>query len=828
MGLFGPTISEKLQATIQRSKPNLSVKLPSQTTPDYSTTAGLSITQQKELQKKYAAEGGYQPGFSYTSYSIPPSLREEGRPEFVRDPAEGVIYHVSSREGQQLLQNYYARQERTRQQEAVEDLSVTQAAAEAQTLSEKEVTRVPPIAPEPMPVSFQVEGKPVPPPKPKKIEIKIEPPPKPVPVVVPQRKAIELTPIGAKRYVKSRVIESTGIPDVSAQLVGYRETKSPRALAKAAMLGQQAAQFGVVTGGVRAITAPVAYAFGAAGEKFIPPKTQVLGIKKPQLVSGLEFAGEWAGLTGAFRFPGIEQAPKKLLRTSYYSLGSFARGKGAVFYPELTTKEALLAPKGQVELGKYIQPKSFKPVEKPVKPLTKAEISNLLDAKPSKPTIKTYRQFMPRDISAAEKRALPELGGYVAPKSFEPKVVSQPVVKGMQTVQIQKTVPKQKLFMPEGFPGGGITGDPVVFGIEKSTPISYAIPESYVKLSKGLPKIKPVVGIAAPVSVSIIKPRAPKASALSFKIYEGPKFDVPETGPKLRSYLKETPILKELSKTVPMETRKIVPIMVGVKPDVGLTFKQAKRLSSVGNLKTPVKEAVVSRVSKDIIPRTVPKTPVKESVISGVFEDVIPRVIPREKTIPTVAEVSKVITETIPKIKTRSIKRLRTIYQFPKVIEYPKIREPVTKPKSLTFPKIYVKPLVPILVKPFVRPKYSRGFFPITRKAGKEIPLTRYPVSKEAARAIAIANVIGSPRASYKLVEARAPAVKVAVPRLPKGAEAMFKPAKTLPGFFVEKPKYRIKEPGELAGITAKGLAALASPYARKKKKKSRRFYFGL
>jgi hypothetical protein len=203
--------------------------------------------------------------------------------------------------------------------------------------------------------------------------------------------------------------------------------------------------------------------------------------------------------------------------------------------------------------------------------------------------------------------------------------------------------------------------------------------------------------------------------------------------------------------------------------------------------------------------------------------DVVPKVKVSEKevskTMERIAQRFKTSFKETPSLAVRVTARARTAEQQAMRFVMPPVFVKVPKPPRV--PPIFSPPFVPL--PSFKKPLPVRGlagFIPITRRAGKEVALTDFPVSKEAARAIAIANVVASPRASFKLLKAKGPPVKVAYPKLPAGVMQMFRPAKTLPGFYVEKMKYRIDQPGEFAGITAKGLEALASPFARKRKKK--------
>jgi len=304
-------------------------------------------------------------------------------------------------------------------------------------------------------------------------------------------------------------------------------------------------------------------------------------------------------------------------------------------------------------------------------------------------------------------------------------------------------------------------------------------------------------------------------------IQQGLLFDI-SGEQKLNIYISNLPqqnAIGQFAKTrqkTPMEKELDRSVGGGIKLGTYTGTQLIPKLAYAMGIKTPQdeKQRQKEMLGISIKPKEMPSISTKS--IMGISTKIIPQQRQKINFRQSQAQFESQLQKMLPRMATQTMQRQLIITTA------------TTKEKARQKPPILkLPPLLPSFggFSPKKAQKLLPGFFPIIRRAGKEIALTKFPVSKEAARAIAIANVIGSPQASYKLL-AGGPARKAKAPKLPAGIGRMFRPAKTLPGFFVEKAKYRIDMPGEYAGITMKGLATLASPFYRKSRSRKAGWLF--
>jgi len=681
---------------------------------------------------------------------------------------------------------------------------------------------------------------------------RVKAPPEPVPV---ERKPFRFEPEAAKEYVR-REFESPEIERAWETGVGL---VAPLHLKPLTLLG---------TKGMRSAVRSVGWAFGAAGEKYVPERLDIeyrvspitrgayvtptgwpvppgvvkVRVRKKEALETLAFAGEYAGWMGILQ--PITAVPKKAPK-AYKPLGE--HGGIRIF-----KKKGLKLPTKvqRVEAGKYLEPArgleyEEKMLERALKP-PKFKPKLKVPIKPFKPTV--FKVKKPPALPHKLKGRVPELGKYlepVKPLTYEEKMLERalkPVskikaikfkpIKWKPTIAKPKKVPK--------FSEYAVKGKMVELTryLEPKRPLQYeekvfqkilkAQAKQVVPTTAGLRKAKamPVKEFALkvekivkppPIKIKPIKvmPKVEETKTLFFmpliykawpRAYYKTKLRPPKT--ILKPKIKLSPIEKQLKESV--VTRPKLGRFIRISPRV----REAMRVISIP--KPKAKRIVKPAVAVSEIIRIKELDRVKEAekvlAIPKIREIVMPRerAKAREKQAVREKEIIKQLTKTLPRVFPKA--KEPPIYKEPIKVPLPKVPLPFWWPPSP--PAIYEQPLA----------SFVAGFIPLTRRAGKVVPLTPFPVSKEAASAIAIMTVAGTPRASYKLLGVGRPARKIAFPRIPFGAARMFMPAKTLPGWMVEKPKYRIREREEMLGIPYAGLKKLAQfPWLRKAKKKRRR-----
>lgn len=188
--------------------------------------------------------------------------------------------------------------------------------------------------------------------------------------------------------------------------------------------------------------------------------------------------------------------------------------------------------------------------------------------------------------------------------------------------------------------------------------------------------------------------------------------------------------------------------------------------------------------------------------------------------------ISKLRVGTMPAIKiapiTRVLQKVRPDYKItlPPIVIPPVIVPPIKTPPPVWFPQIKPFKSLPKLK----TPKMS-GFRLEVKRQGKWRPTFRGAVfTEKSAKGLAQQLVGGTSLASFRI--SKAYGVPKMVSGLPTFKASQFrmpvrKGKKIASGVYVEKTKFRIDTPGELKGITLKGLKALELyPALRKKKKK--------
>lgn len=152
-----------------------------------------------------------------------------------------------------------------------------------------------------------------------------------------------------------------------------------------------------------------------------------------------------------------------------------------------------------------------------------------------------------------------------------------------------------------------------------------------------------------------------------------------------------------------------------------------------------------------------------------------------------------------------------------------KYPSPLPKPSKYPSPHIPPSPSRSRSFAPppsIIRPSKGRGvsipvFHVFTRRAGKWRLISPKPLPKREAFSFGARRVLETPRASFKIVRAGVAIVpsRDLMPGIFESRRRMFRKPKKKSvlgaDVFVEKTKFRIDEPGELHGITFKGLAAI-------------------
>lgn len=174
------------------------------------------------------------------------------------------------------------------------------------------------------------------------------------------------------------------------------------------------------------------------------------------------------------------------------------------------------------------------------------------------------------------------------------------------------------------------------------------------------------------------------------------------------------------------------------------------------------------------------------------------------------------------KTPTRIVQKIKQDYDFhlPQ-IDIPKKPDPYIRKIPVLFPKISMLKNVPKLK----TLKYM-GYRLEVRRKGKWTPAFAGVFTEKSAKGLAQQLVGGTPLASFRITKA------FGIPKMVSGLptfkpEQFRKPIKggiSIPSsIWIEKTKFRIDQPGELKGITYKGLEALAMFPAKRKKKKGKK-----
>ncbi len=143
--------------------------------------------------------------------------------------------------------------------------------------------------------------------------------------------------------------------------------------------------------------------------------------------------------------------------------------------------------------------------------------------------------------------------------------------------------------------------------------------------------------------------------------------------------------------------------------------------------------------------------------------------------------------------------------------------------------KTITKPPPPVSLPPLPSVKFissekglEESFKVFAIKAGKPIQISKKPLPKSKALALGAKEILGTPRATFIIKGTGFKIPKAAKDPFFQTVKSQFR--KKAPGVFVEKTEFRIDTPGELAGITFKGLETLTQfPGLRKKKKRKKK-----
>lgn len=417
----------------------------------------------------------------------------------------------------------------------------------------------------------------------------------------------------------------------------------------------------------------------------------------------------------------------------------------------------------KIELGGIVEIVKKKPLQYPEYLLElglKRKLPKLYEMKMSLP-----RGITPPTITVQKLRPMKPLI-YKPMVSIKP---SPPTTAGLMKVK-QIPIPKfvkeiEKIAVPKARP----------------LTVSLDIPGGYMALAKGLPRFvqppKPAVKVAF---------REPyeefKAAAITIP-KEMRVFAMPSKA-RFGTFIRVSPSQRKMAKDVERMVPKAAISLKAILKDVPkFKAKEAERM-----IVTPVK-----------IPKRIERIKEIERIVKITKPIQIPRIITRMRLL------------TIPKITTE-------IYKFKEPKKPKKPRTPRYPIPFLTLPK-WKKVSVPKMRMPAV-------FKLEVRRKGVWGPAMPGVFTEKTAKRLAQAFVGGTPLAAFKLKAA------VGIPRAMPGLPA-FKPwqyrkpikkGKPVPGdIWIEKQAARIDTPGEIRGITMKGLEKLRMYPALRKRKKKRK-----
>lgn len=506
-----------------------------------------------------------------------------------------------------------------------------------------------------------------------------------------------------------------------------------------------------------------------------------------EFVASTRVGGELAGELTLFALPGlVKKFPKQTL------VESIKRIKPKVRAPREFVKLELIEPRIQARPPKELTPKALKFVRgieelpKPQKELTpralkfvrgiqepsKAAKPLTLDAlrfvKGAKePTlIKSFRQFAPKKLTAAQRRALPELGRFVSPRGVQVQQVIKPKAKVLQeTVEWYKNWPPA-FFEGFGKPAAAVPTAPIVAKAIK--PVSKAIPGSFVALMFGLRRTKPLIK-------EIKRPREP------FAEFRGTR---------------RTPLEKEIAKSI----------------SGGLKFEEF--LGTEAEQKEAEKRAQRQQAGFQKSMRDMQRREAKQAE-AQLFQ---PLQIPKatQKTLQKELEVLKQPTIT------------KTVFELPKPeVTRPKEALKEFKPLRRGFPKLPA--LFPFFERPVKKKKAApgRGFDVLLKVRGQFRKQNPRPLHKSTAIALGsfLADETAAQTFKTRATRRKPTGPKKKATRLRKFRKPIRKgvPQRKSP-LWIERTAFLIDRPQEKRDITAAGLRSLrASFFARKPKKRKRK-----
>lgn len=749
MGLFGPTISEKVKAAIERSQPQPG------------RVGSVSYMQPGQAGAVSFQEGG-QPvsgTVSYSAQAIPPSLRFEDKPGYVRDEARGTIYHVSSREGQALLRDYYARQAM-------------------------------PVAPEPEPTP-----QPAPPvvavaPKPtvQKPVIKLAPVQPKLTRAIDVRKTVQPQEAGfTVRYVspaegEDRTEYYMGRRYPEQELGAERiQAATMQNLAMAATLGSSLA---IGVGGVGAYT--VGGLAGLAGYG-----TQIGGG-----VVAAEATRTYSPAVLKKIAPGKEEwryrAGGEALGAAGFVAGMKVTGvgiKGAKALAQYAT-----TPKTQVLKTTILTDSGIKVIDLREtggvwqKPTPKYKPFDLTKLKAEKLAViedtQRLRQAMRPTVALAKYPKLPTVAEKKAEKLA--RIEQAQIFYGMERdtsiwtprplakySELRKAFEAQKKQARIVKAGRGT----VAIQIERS----FLTPGSYAQLAKTLPRVKPIIEEAQAFKPVVSERMAFAEFTKPKSIFKTPGKTVLETGfakdvakargPKLKNYVGVlAPTARAAFAFKPRFEQKALE-------------RQARRLAVAI---APKQRTLVRQRRKAI-----EKQKRQETLISriGLQADITQKQAEQTRQDLRTLPLQKTFLKTFIREQTRTRQR-------------EKLREKTkTRTKTRTRTRTWLDTPQLQAVSSQNMKSYAEGFTALIRRKGKWLPATPFPVTRETAQAFGAKAALSTLARSYQIVPVGKPARAARRPRLPTGFQTMFRPAKREPGVMVEKAMFALDMPTETKEI---------------------------
>ena len=271
-----------------------------------------------------------------------------------------------------------------------------------------------------------------------------------------------------------------------------------------------------------------------------------------------------------------------------------------------------------------------------------------------------------------------------------------------------------------------------------------------------------------------------------------------------------------------VQKRKLTPIEKGMLKQVEAETKARQRFPDY--LDVGLMPAITMKVlSKEI-------TKQRKIEMVKPFEKQLLRISPKtviktkEKIIPIIK------TSDVLKQAEKAISIPRQVYiTIPKQIVPKRKRYIEEKKEKFTWPKIVLLPKIGLKLTPYDKSlqKMAQGFRLEVKRKGKWLPAFKGVFTEKSAKGLAQQLVGGTPLASFRIAKA------YGIPKMVSGLP-IFRPeqfrrpirkGKFVPSdIFIEKTKFRIDQPGELKGITYKGLEALSLlPKKRRKKKKTKK-----